>query len=229
MNKRVQRIGKGRRIVIGKDLLDHLEIGEDDFIEMVPSAGGVLLRKSETQQPAAKGPGERVRPRGEPLFASDPRIPFSHGIESPRPSDAKGGGVVPVSKVRAWVDGGSRGNPGPAGYGAHLEDEKGHLIAEKSGYIGIATNNVAEYQGLLAALRGALELGARDVEVFADSELMVRQMNGRYQVKNEGLKRLFAQAKILAERIPRLVIKHVPRAQNRKADKLANEAMDRGE
>src|SRR5437899_1451644 len=89
--------------------------------------------------------------------------------------------------LRAWVDGGARGNPGPAGYGAHIEDAEGNVVREVSGFLGVATNNVAEYEGLLAALRAAHELGARALEVFADSELMVRQMNGQYRVRNANL------------------------------------------
>jgi len=130
--------------------------------------------------------------------------------------------------LRAWVDGGARGNPGPAGYGVRIEDKDGNLVREDSGFLGVATNNVAEYSGLLAALRAAVELGACSLAVFADSELMVRQMNGQYRVKNEGLKPLFAEANALASLVPRFRISHVPRERNRDADRLANQAMDKG-
>ena len=131
--------------------------------------------------------------------------------------------------LRAWVDGGARGNPGPAGYGARIEDADGNLVREESGFLGVTTNNVAEYNGLLAALRAALELGARTLEVFADSQLVVRQMTGEYRVKNEKLKPLFLEARRLSGGIPRFRIAHVPREENREADRLANEAMDRGD
>ena len=101
-------------------------------------------------------------------------------------------------------------------------------MREESGFIGVATNNVAEYRGMIAALRAAVELGARALQINADSELMVRQMNGQYRVKNEGLKPLFAEAKALALRVPRFSIAHVRREMNREADRLANAAMDRG-
>ncbi len=130
--------------------------------------------------------------------------------------------------LRAWVDGGARGNPGPAGFGAHIEDTDGNLVRELSGFLGHTTNNVAEYGGLVAALGAARELGARSLEVFADSELMVRQMNGQYKVKNEKLKPLFAKAQALASGLATFRIRHVPREKNRDADRLANEAMDRG-
>lgn len=107
-------------------------------------------------------------------------------------------------------------------------DSRGEVVREESGFLGVATNNVAEYRGLIAALAAAIELGARSLEVLADSELMVRQMNGVYKVKNERLKPLFAEAKALAAQLPRFRIVHVPREENREADRLANEAMDRG-
>jgi ribonuclease HI len=130
--------------------------------------------------------------------------------------------------LRAWVDGGSRGNPGPAGYGAYVQDEDGNLVRELSGFLGVTTNNVAEYRGLLAALTLANELNARSLLVQADSELVVKQMNGQYKVKHEKLKPLFLQAQGLAARLPKFTIRHVRREQNRDADRLANEAMDRG-
>jgi ribonuclease HI len=130
--------------------------------------------------------------------------------------------------LRAWVDGGARGNPGPAGYGAYIEDAKGNIVGELSGYLGETTNNVAEYRGLLAALQAAREMGARSLLVHADSELVVKQMNGQYKVKNEKLKPLFLQARALAAQLPKFAIRHVRREENRDADRLANEAMDRG-
>jgi ribonuclease HI len=130
--------------------------------------------------------------------------------------------------LRAWVDGGARGNPGPAGYGAHIEDESGKLVRDVNGFLGIATNNVAEYQGLLAALRTARELGAHSLTVLADAQLIVRQMKGEYRVKDAKLRPLFLQAQALAAGIPHFQIQHVPREENAEADRLANEAMDRG-
>jgi len=141
--------------------------------------------------------------------------------QTPAPAGAR-------AQLRAWVDGGARGNPGPAGFGARIEDFEGHLVREESGFLGVATNNVAEYQGLIAALRAAVEMSAATLEVRADSELMVRQMNGQYRVKNAGLKPLHAEAKSLAARIPRFSIRHVPREENREADRLVNLAIDRG-
>lgn len=124
------------------------------------------------------------------------------------------------------VDGGSRGNPGPAGYGVVAATPAGDILARLHGAVGIQTNNYAEYCGLLAALRYALEQGARQVRVYADSELLVRQMQGRYQVKSANLRPLYEEARRLARQIPDFAIAHVYRAANHEADRLANLAMD---
>ena len=128
--------------------------------------------------------------------------------------------------IVAYIDGGARGNPGPAGYGVHIEDGAGNTIHEFHGFLGSATNNIAEYNGLLAALRYASEHGHRTVCIKSDSELLVKQMNGLYRVKNAGLQPLYQQACALARGIGRVTFEHVRREQNKDADRLANEAMD---
>jgi len=124
------------------------------------------------------------------------------------------------------IDGGSRGNPGPAGYGVRFAAPDGAVVAEFSGAIGVATNNVAEYSGLLAALRYAIEHGYQDLTVRSDSLLLVCQMRGEYKVKNPGLQALHAEARHLASRLRRVRFEHVRREFNMHADRLANEAMD---
>lgn len=128
--------------------------------------------------------------------------------------------------LRLHVDGASRGNPGEAGFGVHVCAPDGSELAGLYGYLGRATNNVAEYQALLHGLRFALERGAREVDVFSDSELLVRQLAGRYRVKNPGLQPLFREAQSLLARFERARVSHVPREQNREADALANRAVD---
>lgn len=125
----------------------------------------------------------------------------------------------------ANVDGGSRGNPGPAGYGVRIEREDGTVVELKQA-LAMATNNVAEYNGLLAALRWAAEHGVRALHVKADSELMVKQMKGEYRVKNPGLQPLYEEARSLIRQIGRVKFEHVRREFNKDADRLANEAMD---
>jgi ribonuclease HI len=128
--------------------------------------------------------------------------------------------------ARLFTDGGARGNPGPAAYGYVLEDERGELLAAEGVAIGTATNNVAEYSGLVAGLAKALELEVVTLEVVSDSELMVKQMRGEYRVKNEALRGLFAEASALARRLGHVEYRHVKRAHNELADRLVNEALD---
>lgn len=155
-----------------------------------------------------------------PLFDA----PGPRGPADPTPSgpaDARADEPVVV-----YIDGGARGNPGPAGYGVRAERRDGTLIEEFAEAIGVATNNVAEYRGLLAALEWARARGSRQVHVRSDSLLLVQQMLGRFKVKNAGLQPLHAQASGLARAIGRVTFEHVGRSSNAHADRLANAAMD---
>ena len=129
-------------------------------------------------------------------------------------------------KARLFTDGGARGNPGPAAYGFVLEAEDGTVLAAEGHAIGVATNNVAEYSGLVAGLRKALELHVPEIEVVSDSELLVKQMRGEYRVKNEALRGLFLEAGALAGDLESVEYRHVKRAHNELADRLVNEALD---
>ena len=129
-------------------------------------------------------------------------------------------------EVVVWADGGARGNPGPAGYGVVVTTPGGQVLAEVAEGIGRATNNVAEYRGVIAGLRQAGALGARRVRIRADSLLVVNQQKGLWRVRNEGLRALAAEARRLAGQFERVVWEHVPRERNRHADALANRAMD---
>jgi ribonuclease H / adenosylcobalamin/alpha-ribazole phosphatase len=129
-------------------------------------------------------------------------------------------------KARLSTDGGSRGNPGPAAYGYVLESEDGHVLDARGEAIGTATNNVAEYRGLLAGLESALERGIGELEVVSDSELLVKQMRGEYKVKNEALRALQSDAAELAAQLDRVTYTAVRRAHNELADRLVNEALD---
>lgn len=128
----------------------------------------------------------------------------------------------------AYVDGGSRGNPGPAGFGVVIQDANGRTVDTIAGFLGETTNNTAEYRALLAALEYATKNKARRLRVYCDSELITRQMQGRYRVQSPDLKPLYQQAKQLASLLEQFTIQHIPREQNRRADELANEAMDQG-
>jgi ribonuclease HI len=128
--------------------------------------------------------------------------------------------------IRAYIDGGARGNPGPAGYGVRIEDTDGTLIEELYAPLGIATNNVAEYNGLLAALRWAVDHGHRKLHIRSDSELLVKQMRGEYKIKNPGLQPLAARARLLIMELDEIRFEHVRRELNKEADRLSNLAMD---
>jgi len=128
----------------------------------------------------------------------------------------------------AHCDGGSRGNPGPSGYGAVIEDPQGRIVASLSRFLGIQTNNYAEYSGLIAVLEWALENGAKRLRVVSDSELMVKQMKGQYKVASPVLRPLYEQARRLAGKLDRFEMRHTLRGGNKEADRLANEAMDKG-
>jgi len=173
----------------------------------------------------------------------------SAGAASPSPSPASGPADAPATgpagapalasppaparptnrddaRHHLYTDGGARGNPGPAGIGARLLTASGDVVEELGDFIGKATNNVAEYQALLAGLELALDRGVERLDVFLDSELVVRQVNGRYKVKDAGLKPLHAQACLLLSRFREVDVKHVRREQNAEADRLVNEAID---
>ena len=133
-------------------------------------------------------------------------------------------GAGPILQIH--IDGASRGNPGEAAFGVYVAAPEGSTLAELYGYLGRATNNVAEYQALIHALRYALGHGARQVRIFSDSELVVRQMSGAYKVKHPDMIPLHREATRLASRIGGVALSHVPRERNRDADRLANRALD---
>jgi len=135
---------------------------------------------------------------------------------------------TPANYLVAYTDGGARGNPGPSGYGVVIKDESGRKVAALSEYLGHQTNNFAEYQGLIAALEYTLKHGPNALKVVSDSELLVRQIKGIYKVKNPTLQDLHARAKELIVQLDWFSIGHALREHNQEADRLANEAMDRG-
>ena len=128
--------------------------------------------------------------------------------------------------IKANIDGGARGNPGPSAYGVVVRNAKGEIIAELSEYLGNQTNNFAEYSGLLAALEFAVREKHPSLRVISDSELMVKQMKGQYKVKNPGLLELYTRARSLVRKLEHFAIEHVLREQNRDADRLVNEVLD---
>jgi probable phosphoglycerate mutase len=143
---------------------------------------------------------------------------------SPTPNRSESSNEILI----AHCDGGSRGNPGPAGYGAVIEDQQGRILARLSEYLGKRTNNYAEYSALLGVLAWCLENKKPRVRVVADSELMVKQMQGKYKVNSPDLRPLWEEARRRADKLEKFEIQHTLRGGNKEADQLANEAMDRG-
>jgi ribonuclease HI len=160
---------------------------------------GILQRAAELMDPGEANPAGRREPQ------------VAHGT---------------VSRLRLYSDGAARGNPGPAGAGAVLVEPNGQVVERIGKYLGIQTNNFAEYMGLLLGLRRAKELGVQEVEVYADSELMIRQLGGRYQVKSLSLRPLYEEALELINGFSRVKLVHVPREMNSAADEMSNRAID---
>ncbi len=154
-----------------------------------------------------------------------PPAPRAKGLFGDAPADPK----PAAAAYRANIDGGSRGNPGPASYGVVVRDGRGEIVARLKKYIGRMTNNVAEYYGLIAALDYAESHGVRAIRIESDSELLVKQMRGQYKVKSEDLRPLFERAQKMSKAFDSFRIEHVYREQNREADALANEALDETE
>jgi ribonuclease HI len=128
--------------------------------------------------------------------------------------------------ITAYFDGGARSNPGPAGYGVYIVDDQGVVLAELHGSLGNTTNNIAEYNGLIAALKWAVDHDVNRITIKGDSLLIIEQMRGNYKVKNEGLKPLHMQARMLVMQIGDVKFEHVPREENKDADRLSNVGMD---
>jgi len=168
------------------------------------------------------GSRQPVRP------VTDPSLPFGAGVPA-TPLEAGSPASLAPCDIVAYIDGGARGNPGPAGYGVRVEHPDGTLIDEFCQSIGPATNNVAEYRGLLAALEYAVAHGCASITIRSDSLLLVKQMQGEYRVKHPGLQPLYQAARALVSRFKRVRFEHVGRDLNAHADRLANDAMDRSQ
>jgi len=193
-----------------------LAIAEHESLERTCAA---LDIDRETAAKLLRGAAGALRAEKPP---PKPRPPAKSG-----PAGADGSPAArPSQALRVYSDGAARGNPGPAGAGAVITDAKGDVVARLGHYLGRQTNNVAEYQGLLLGLRHAQELGAREVEVRADSQLMIRQLKGEYAVRNTALKPLHAEALRLLRSFSRYDLQHVPREENALADEMSNRAID---
>lgn len=147
------------------------------------------------------------------------------GLEEPRRPPLAQDGPAPF-RLRVYSDGAARGNPGPSGAGAVLVDPSGQIVERLGKFLGVQTNNYAEYMGLILGLKRARDLGVREVEVYADSELMIRQLGGAYQVKSPSLRPLYEEALKLLNDFQRVKLVHLPREMNAAADEMSNRAID---
>ncbi len=157
------------------------------------------------------------RARVEVRKAGEAKRAAARPLEAPVPA---------AIRARLYSDGAARGNPGPAGAGAVIVNPQGQVVARVGKYLGENTNNYAEYMGLILGLKRARAMGIRELEVLADSELLVRQLNGEYQVKAENLRPLFEEARQLLAGFPGVALRHVPREENEAADEMSNRAID---
>jgi ribonuclease HI len=152
--------------------------------------------------------------------------PSDSGFFSTASLPSSGPGVAAGNRIRVYSDGAARGNPGLAGAGAVLIEPNGRVVERLGKFLGVQTNNYAEYMGLLLGLKRAKDLGVQEVEVFADSELMIRQLNGTYQVKSPSLRPLYEEVLELLNQFGRFKLVHVPREMNAMADEMSNRAID---
>ncbi|MFP2930334.1 ribonuclease HI family protein [Pyxidicoccus sp. 3LG] len=183
---------------------------------------GQLLEDAAVRLGGEPLAGPAPEPRAEAPSGASPSLEPSAGpVEAKAPASTE-----PLPRLRIYSDGAARGNPGPAGAGAVLVDPAGNVVARVGRFLGHQTNNYAEYMGLLLGLERAKALGAREVEVVADSELLIRQLGGRYQVKSPTLRPLFDEARRLLGAFSKVKLVHVPRAQNAEADEMSNRAID---
>ncbi|MHB1844036.1 MAG: ribonuclease HI family protein [Deltaproteobacteria bacterium] len=200
----------------------------------MPSDRELLLAAADEEhfeRTLARFPGLEREAIAAALRSAAERLPAAASHRSPPAPDGaeppeSRGEASPLRCLRIFSDGAARGNPGPAGAGAVLSTPAGAIVARLGRYLGTQTNNVAEYEGLLLGLREARRLGAREVAVFADSELLVRQLLGVYRVKHPRLKPLFEEARALLLGFAKHEVKHIRRELNGDADEMSNRAID---
>lgn len=199
--------------------------GSDEAeIRQVLAKTASLLRDLEqlVYHPPAPAPVAKSAPKKISLLPAVPKVSRKKELRPPQGSAIA---LTHCDKIKVFVDGGAKGNPGPAGIGVVFTALNEEVLFEQARYIGKATNNVAEYSALISALKTLVDCGRREVYVFSDSELMVKQMTGAYKIKNEGLMPLVREAQALRRKIARFQITYIPREKNKRADELVNLAI----
>ena len=189
--------------------------------------GGVKVRRASQVEEAARTSAEELESAMNDSKAERERKRSERAAAAAREAEAaREEAARPPPRTRLYTDGAARGNPGPAGAGAVILSPEGHVVAKVGKYLGDNTNNFAEYMGLILGLKRARAMGIKELEVFSDSELMVKQLSGEYQVKAENLRPLFDEARTLLAGFADISVRHVPREENEAADEMSNRAID---
>jgi ribonuclease HI len=227
----LQRYPGHDRDAIGKIVAaaaDRLEAAEAGASAEAPSgAKGLKVRKASDVERAARRSAQELDESMDLSKVDQERRRRERAAAADRErEEAKAVQAAPPTRTRLFTDGAARGNPGPAGAGAVIVNPNGHIVAKVGKFLGESTNNVAEYMGLILGLKRAKAMGIRELEVLADSELLVRQLHGDYAVKAEHLKPLHAEASELLKAFPGAIIRHIPREENSAADAMSNRAID---
>jgi len=218
------------RDILGKLInaaADRVEQAEGASAEAAPAAGskGLRVRRATEVEKAARQSAEELEASMNESKVERQRKKKERAAAAEKEREQEREAERPA-RTRLYTDGAARGNPGPAGAGAVIISENGHIVAKVGKYLGETTNNVAEYTGLILGLKRAKAMGLRALDVFADSELVVKQLNGEYQVKAEHLQPLFEEARALLKGFAEIEIRHIPREENAQADEMSNRAID---
>jgi ribonuclease HI len=227
----LQRYPGHDRDAIGKLVAaaaDRLEAADGGASTDAPAATkGLKVRKASDVERAAQRSAQELDESMDLSKADQERRRRERAAAAEREREAaKAVQAAPPTRTRLFTDGAARGNPGPAGAGAVIISPDGHIVAKVGKFLGESTNNVAEYMGLILGLKRAKAMGIRELEVLADSELLVRQLHGDYAVKAEHLKPLHAEAAELLKAFPGAILRHIPREENAAADAMSNRAID---
>lgn len=189
--------------------------------------GGLKVRKASQVEQAARAAAEDLEAAMNESKVERQRKKAERAAAAAREAEAaRAEAARPPPRARLYADGAARGNPGPAGAGAVIVSADGHVVAKVGKFLGESTNNVAEYMGLILGLRRAKAMGIKEIDILADSELVVKQLNGEYQVKAEHLRPLYDEARALLGGFAHAAVSHIPREQNEAADEMSNRAID---
>jgi ribonuclease HI len=189
--------------------------------------GGLKVRKASQVEQAARASAEELESAMNDSKAERERKKAERTAAAAREAEqARAEAARPPPRTRLFTDGAARGNPGPAGAGAVIVSPEGHVVAKIGKFLGDNTNNYAEYMGLILGLKRARAMGIKELDVYSDSELLVRQLNGEYQVKADNLRPLHEEARALLGGFSEIKVNHVPREQNEAADEMSNRAID---